>query len=98
MGSINQRISKIIDTCYSCVHFLLTNLKETDMANDWILDVLTDLKAFATENGLSALASQLDDTALVAAAEISSLEGKAQEVAGWEFGTTGRIHRTVAAR
>jgi hypothetical protein len=42
------------------------------MRNDWILDVLTDLKAFAQANGLSALAEQLEDTALVAAAEIAS--------------------------
>jgi len=42
------------------------------MKNDWILDVLADLKTFAHANGLSALAEQLEDTALVAAAEIAS--------------------------
>ncbi|MCB2111522.1 MAG: hypothetical protein H6895_00860 [Defluviimonas sp.] len=41
------------------------------MNYDWILDVLTDLKAFATANGLKALAEQLDDTCLVAATEIA---------------------------
>lgn len=40
--------------------------------NDWILDVLADLKAFASANGLGALAEQLDDTTLIAAAEITS--------------------------
>lgn len=40
--------------------------------NDWILDVLSDLSAFAVENGLTALAEQLDDTKLIAAAEIAS--------------------------
>lgn len=40
--------------------------------NDWILDVLADLKAFAMANGLCALAEQLDDTTIVAAAEIAS--------------------------
>lgn len=45
------------------------------MQYEWILDVLTDLKAFANSNGLSALAEQLDDTSLVAAAEISQTTG-----------------------
>ncbi len=40
--------------------------------NDWILDVLADLKSFASANGLGALAEQLDDTKLIAAAEITS--------------------------
>ncbi len=68
------------------------------MTNDWILDVLADLKTFASQNGLLALASQLDDTALIAAAEISSIEGKPQEMAGWEVGRTGRNNRGVAMR
>ncbi|UOA26086.1 hypothetical protein [Pseudosulfitobacter sp. DSM 107133] len=42
------------------------------MKSEWILDVLTDLRAFAYENGLPLLAEQLDDTAIVAMAEISS--------------------------
>ena len=42
------------------------------MQNDWILDVLADLKNFADANGLGALAQQLDDAKLIAAAEISS--------------------------
>lgn len=41
--------------------------------NDWILDVLADLKAFALANGMVTLAEQLDDTQLVAAAEIASV-------------------------
>lgn len=49
------------------------------MNNDWILDVLADLKAFAQANGLKALAEQLDDTSLVAAAEIAS-EGEGQAI------------------
>ncbi|MFK7752276.1 MAG: hypothetical protein AB8B51_06975 [Sedimentitalea sp.] len=44
--------------------------------NDWILDVLADLKAFASANDLGALAEQLDDTVLIAAAEISSQKQK----------------------
>lgn len=41
------------------------------MQNDWILDVLTDLRTFAHQNGLGALAEHLDDTRLVAAAELA---------------------------
>jgi len=43
------------------------------MRSDWILDVLTDLKTFARANDLPALAEQLDDTAIVAMAEIAAL-------------------------
>ncbi|WP_158217951.1 hypothetical protein [Marinibacterium profundimaris] len=42
------------------------------MQNDWILDVLADLKSFATANGMTNLAEQLDDATLIAAAEIAS--------------------------
>jgi hypothetical protein len=68
------------------------------MANDWILDVLSDLKAFAAENGLLALAGQLDETTLVAATEISSLEEQGQKLAGLDVGETGQNTRRVAAR
>ncbi|PRY92673.1 hypothetical protein BCF33_1526 [Hasllibacter halocynthiae] len=40
------------------------------MANEWIIDVLSDLRTFATSNGLDRLAEQLDDTTLIAAAEL----------------------------
>lgn len=43
------------------------------MKNDWILDVLTDLRGFAMSNGLPKLAEQLDDTVLLAACELVSL-------------------------
>ena len=46
------------------------------MAHDWVLDVLADLKTYASRNGLLALADQLDDTAMIAAAEIASAEGR----------------------
>ena len=48
------------------------------MRSDWILDVLTDLKTFATANDLPVLAEQLDDTAIVALAEIAALHDKTQ--------------------
>ena len=48
------------------------------MRSDWILDVLSDLKTFATANDLPVLAEQLDDTAIVALAEIAALNDKVQ--------------------
>ena len=45
------------------------------MKNDWILDVLTDLKEFARNNSLGALAEQLDDALLIGATELMSAEG-----------------------
>ncbi|MFZ5709435.1 MAG: hypothetical protein ACOY4T_07095 [Pseudomonadota bacterium] len=46
------------------------------MQYDWILDVLADLKTFAKSNGLAALAERLDDTSLLAAAEIAQRAGE----------------------
>ncbi len=42
------------------------------MQDDWILDVLADLRAFATANHLPRTAEQLDDAALIALAEMSA--------------------------
>lgn len=58
------------------------------MRNDWILDVLADLKAFASANGMTALAEQLDDATLVAAAEIASVAENVR----------GRVERDAAKR
>lgn len=44
-----------------------------NVKNNWLLDVLTDLKTFASVNGLPALAAQLDDTHRTAAAELEAL-------------------------
>lgn len=40
------------------------------MAHHWILDVLTDLRAYAQLNGLPALAHKADEAIAVAKAEI----------------------------
>jgi len=40
------------------------------MSQEWMINVLTDLKKFASMNGLCALAQQLDDTILFAATEL----------------------------
>ncbi len=42
------------------------------MGHKWIIDVLADLKSFAQANDLVLLADQLEQTANVATAEISS--------------------------
>lgn len=42
------------------------------MQNDWIIDVLADLKNFASVNDLAALAEQLDDSIIIAAATIAA--------------------------
>ena len=41
------------------------------MSQEWMIDLLTDLKSFARKNGLMGLAEQLDDTLLIAAAELN---------------------------
>jgi len=59
------------------------------MQQEWVLDVITDLKAFARQNGMRVLAEQLDDTLIVAAAELSVAFG-AKQRAGHDadFGET----------
>jgi len=59
------------------------------MRSDWILDVLADLRTFALSIDLTALAEQLDDTAIVALAEIASLEERTQARTNGQDTTTG---------
>jgi len=42
------------------------------MKNDWIIDVLMDLKKFSAKNELTYLAEHLDDTIMVASTELAS--------------------------
>ena len=42
------------------------------MGHDWIIDVLTDLRAFARENEMGLLAAQIDEAVMVANVEIAS--------------------------
>ncbi|GGD46457.1 hypothetical protein [Sinisalibacter lacisalsi] len=46
------------------------------MPNEWIIDVLADLRAFAELNGMTATADGLDDAMLVTLAELSSLDAR----------------------
>ena len=63
------------------------------MQTDWILDVLADLKTFALSNDLPVLAEQLDDTALVAMAEIATRE---ERDAGERFGAQDGVGKDTS--
>lgn len=67
------------------------------MQYEWILDVLTDLKAFAKGNGLAALAEQLDDTSLVAAAEIAQAAEVTAGGMALDAGEAYQLHCGVTA-
>ena len=45
------------------------------MGHEWILDVLADLRAYATQNGLLTLAAKADETLRTARAELASRAG-----------------------
>lgn len=69
------------------------------MKNEWILDVLADLRSFAQANDLYVLAEQLDDTRLIAATELASItkghaphEGCPPGVFGQKSGEIGNRH------
>ncbi len=66
------------------------------MKYEWIIDVLTDLKAFAQLNGLSVLAEQLDDTKLVAACELAKITREESFGAHTHAATAGGIYRAGA--
>ncbi|NOX72512.1 MAG: hypothetical protein GXP03_02405 [Alphaproteobacteria bacterium] len=66
------------------------------MSQEWMIDVLTDLKNFASANGLMGLAEQLDDSILVAAAELK-LDGL-QAASGQNYAKQDcGVHRALAA-
>lgn len=66
------------------------------MSQEWMIDVLTDLKRFAQQNGLMGLAEQLDDSILVAAAELklNSQDAVAPDAHARQ---DNRVPRTLAA-
>lgn len=64
------------------------------MTNDWIIDVLMDLKKFSASNHLDHLAEQLDDTIMVATTELMSTTQSKRRMAGnveQAFGHAGRF-------
>lgn len=68
------------------------------MKNDWILDVLADLRAFAQENDLPKLVAQLEDTSLVAAVELASTETGALQALRGNAGHAGQVLRPYGER
>jgi hypothetical protein len=64
------------------------------MTNDWILDVLADLCAFARQNDLPKLAAQIEDATLVAVAELASAEAECLAALPEGMGDAGRVYRT----
>ncbi len=68
------------------------------MQNDWILDVLSDLRAFAQANGMAHLSDQLDTTRLVAACELASANGGAPAAVRVDDAQGGAHFRGVGAR
>ena len=59
------------------------------MKNDWIIDVLVDLKNFSAKNRLTDRAEHLDDTIAVATTELGSPSQARRYLAG-EYEQTGR--------
>lgn len=67
------------------------------MAQDWIVDVLADLRSFALQNNLDNLAEQLDATLLVAATEIAQSAPDVPEDTDGHVSTVGRLPRRFAS-
>lgn len=63
------------------------------MRHDWILDVLSDLKAYALANNLPALAAKAEEALIVARVEIDASEDRGNGTSG-HGGTpsSGRAH------
>ncbi|MBV7377758.1 hypothetical protein [Maritimibacter dapengensis] len=71
------------------------------MQHDWLIDVLTDLKAFAQANGMGASAAALDDASLVVLAEMTSLaraKGQAGSSMGEHDNQSGSVTYLFAGR
>jgi len=65
------------------------------MSKDWIIEVLGDLRGFATMNEMPILADKLEETLVVAIAEVSQAEpaiarmGRHEAEAGRSLGEVG---------
>ncbi|PID36060.1 MAG: hypothetical protein CR993_06795 [Rhodobacterales bacterium] len=75
---------------------------ELYMANNWIIDVLADLKTYAELNDMQETALALEDAALTALAEISSTEvvssARMGLMAAGDERQTGNVTQLFAAR
>jgi hypothetical protein len=66
------------------------------MSQEWIVDVLADLQSFARQNGMSSLAEQLDDTMMVAAAELAQTANGGSKPTDPNAHRVANIHRGLA--
>ena len=66
------------------------------MTNDWIIDVLADLRTFAGKNDLTALERQLAVAANVASKDLASSQIIAPSTAQGDMGHAGILHRATA--
>lgn len=67
------------------------------MTHEWMLDVLTDLRAYAQKHKLPAVAEQLEDARHVAIAEFSRLNGVSESATKLE-GAPDRARHAGEAR
>lgn len=67
------------------------------MGNMWIIDVLSDLRTFAEENGLPVLAAELQQTSAVAAIELETTIGAASSMPKGNGRQTGDIAWTIGS-
>ena len=65
------------------------------MANDWILDVLVDLRDFAANNGLGITEMHLNQTLVAVADDLASVQGIAHGTAR-SIGHVREFSRTIA--
>lgn len=66
------------------------------MRQDWVFDVLADLRSFAVQNGMIKLADQLEDTMIIAAADIAATARPTEW--GRDDAATGNLHRAGLGR
>lgn len=52
------------------INHSLTKAGETNMCNDWMIDVLKDMRQVALQNAMLDFAEHLDDAIIVAAVEL----------------------------
>ena len=65
------------------------------MRDDWIIDVLADLCAFARQNNLPRLAAQIEAASLVAAAELVAADKECIEALAEDVSHAGRVRRSL---
>ena len=66
------------------------------MENEWMIDVLTDLRCFAEKRGMKATASALEDVCLIALAELEASRGAGAGLNTGHEGETGEPCQQLA--